>query len=160
MSGRRPVSLDASPSLPPLGADIEFMRLVLAVEHGFERASKRMAAASGVTRAQRLVLHIVGRFPGVSAGQLASALQIHPSTLTGVLCRLERRRLIDRRPDPRDSRRAAFGLTAAGRRLDVSLLGAVEPAIRQVLSDLPPGQLRAAEDVLARLARALGVTAG
>ncbi len=154
---RRGDRADEPAALPPLGSDIEFMRLIWAVEHGLESASKRLAAASGVTEPQRLVLHIAGRFPGVSAGQLARALHIHPSTLTGVVRRLERRRLITRRPDPRDRRRAAFGLTPAGRQLDASLLGAVEPRIGQALADIPQHEIQVVERVLRGLAERLGV---
>ena len=66
------------------------MRLLWAVDHGLQRRSKRMAATLGVTGPQRLVIRIVGRFPGISAGRLASILHLHPSTLTGILRRLER----------------------------------------------------------------------
>ena len=49
---------------------------------------KRMEQRSGVTGPQRLVLRVVGLFPGISAGALARLLHVHPSTLTGVLHRL------------------------------------------------------------------------
>ena len=78
--------------MPPLGEQLEFMRLLWAIDHGLQTRSKRMAAALGVTGPQRLVIRIVGRFPGVSAGQLARILHLDPSTLTGILRRLERTR--------------------------------------------------------------------
>jgi len=157
MTRTRGASVDEAAALPPLGDEIEFMRLIWAVERGLESASTQLAASAGVTWPQRLVLHIVGRFPGVSAGQLATALHIHPSTLTGTLRRLERRRLLSRRPDPRDGRRAAFGLTPAGRQLDLALLGSIEPTVRKVLSEVPAREVRVVEQVLTRLARSLGV---
>lgn len=157
MTRARGTAVDDAASLPSLGDEIEFMRLIWAVDRGLESASTRLAASAGVTWPQRLVLHIVGRFPGVSAGQLATALHIHPSTLTGMLRRLERRRLISRRPDPRDLRRAAFGLTPAGRRLDLALLGSIEPTVRKVLSEVPARDVRVVEQVLTRLARSLGI---
>jgi len=141
--------------LPPLGERLEFMRLLWAIDHGLQRKSKRMAATLGVTGPQRLVLRIVGRFPGISAGQLALVLHLHPSTLTGVFRRLERRGLLARRRDPHDGRRAALGLTAAGRRLDVATAGTIESELDAVLSTLPPRTIGAARDVLQALARRL-----
>jgi DNA-binding MarR family transcriptional regulator len=44
-----------------------------------------MIGEVGVTGPQRLVLRVVGLFPGMSAGELATVLRVHPSTLTGVL---------------------------------------------------------------------------
>jgi DNA-binding MarR family transcriptional regulator len=153
---RRP-AVDERATLPALGDALEFLRLIWAVDHGLQKASKRMAASVGVTGPQRLVLHVVGRFPGISVGQLAATLHVHTSTLTGVLKRLERRRLLDRRPDPRDGRRAALGLTPAGRRLDISVAGTVEVAVLQVLDDLPKRKAAAAREALTMLARQLGV---
>src|SRR5438132_8459125 len=37
----------------------------------------------------RLVMRIVGRFPGIAAGRVAQILHVHPSTLTGILKRSE-----------------------------------------------------------------------
>ena len=142
-------------ALPPLGEPLEFMRLLWAIDHGLQMRSKRMAATLGVTGPQRLVIRIVGRFPGVSAGQLAGILHLHPSTLTGVLKRLERAGLLARRRDPRDARRAVLGLSAAGRRLDVMTAGTIESVMHEVLAKLPRHKVRFTREVLAALARRL-----
>jgi DNA-binding MarR family transcriptional regulator len=128
------------------------MRLVWALHHGLEKGSKRMEASLGVTGLQRLVIRIVGRFPGITAGQLARTLHIHPSTLTGVLRRLETRRLIARRRDPQDGRLAVFALTRRGRRLDERTSGTVESVVRKALADVPERQILAARDVLGVIA--------
>src|SRR5678816_1894070 len=108
--------------VPGLGNVLDFMRVLWAVDHGLEAASKRMEARVGVTGPQRFVIRMVGRFPGVSAGRLAEILHLHPSTLTGILKRLETRGLIARHVDPSDGRRALFELTPRGARLDACLL--------------------------------------
>ena len=104
------------------------MRLIWAIDHGLQTTSKRMHRTLGATGPQRLVIRIVGKFPGASAGQLADILHIDPSTLTGVLQRLARRGLLARRRDPRDGRRVLLTLTAKGRALDVPAAGTVETA--------------------------------
>jgi DNA-binding MarR family transcriptional regulator len=134
------------------------MRLLWAIDHGLQTRSKRMASALGVTGPQRLVIRIVGRFPGVSAGQLARILHLDPSTLTGILRRLERIRLLTRRRDPRDGRRALFRLSAAGRRLDVMAAGTIESAMHEILAKLPRRKVRFTREVLADLARGLEET--
>src|SRR5213075_940670 len=103
---------------PPLGAVLDFMRLLWAVDHSLQSASKRMEATYGITGPQRLVVRIVGRFPGIAAGRVAEILHVHPSTLTGILKRLEQRGILQRRTDPRDARRALFSLTPKGKKLD------------------------------------------
>jgi MarR family transcriptional regulator, organic hydroperoxide resistance regulator len=138
-----------------LGEVLDFMKLLWAVDHGLQSTSKRMEAKTGVTGPQRLVIRIVGRYPGISAGQLAEIMQLHPSTLTGVLKRLQERGIIERRVDPNDGRRALLGLTARGRELDSLRTGTVEAAVRQALKSMPRRKLDAAQDVLAAVAEAL-----
>jgi len=132
---------------PPLGAVLDFMRLLWAVDHALQSASKRMESNFGMTGPQRLVVRIVGRFPGIAAGRVAEILHVHPSTLTGILKRLESRGLLQRRTDPRDARRALFILTPKGRKLDTIRTGIVEQAVRRVLTK-DPGKVAAAQEVL------------
>jgi len=101
--------------------------------HALDVRSKRMALDLGVTGPQRLVIRIVGQRPGQAANEIASTLGMHPSTLTGILARLEARDLILRRVDPDDRRRALFTLTAAGKRIDRDRRGTVEAAVRRAL---------------------------
>jgi DNA-binding MarR family transcriptional regulator len=130
--------------------------LLWAVDHGLQKRSKRMAAVLGVTGPQRLVVRIVGRFPRISAGQLAGILHLHPSTLTGILRRLERRGLLTRHRDPRDGRRVALGLSATGRRLDVEASGTIESVMKGVLATLPRQDTLATRRVLMALTEQLG----
>ena len=111
----------ASTGTPPpaLGEVLDFMRVIWEVSHALERTSRRMESTLGVTGPQRLVIRLVGRFPGIPAGHLARLLHVHPSTLTGIVKRLESQGLVRRRPDPRDRRRSLLGLTDKGRTLDV-----------------------------------------
>jgi DNA-binding MarR family transcriptional regulator len=138
-----------------LGGVLEFMRVIWALDHGLQRMSKRLEGELGVTGPQRLVLRIVGRLPGISAGDLARVLHVHPSTLTGVLRRLESRGLVTREPDPSDGRRALFHLSPKGRRLDVSQEGTVEAVVKRVLGKTPPARAEATREVLGSLASQL-----
>ena len=142
---------------PPvqMGEVLEFMRLLWGLDHGLQKTSKRMEAVLGVTGPQRLVLRIVGKQPGISAGSIASALRLDPSTLTGILHRLHTRGFLERKPDPADARRALFRLTAKGKRVDGTRKETVEAAVRSALARLPTGKIEAAKVVLAALALAL-----
>lgn len=134
----------------PLGEVLDFMRLLWALDHALQSASKRMESNFGITGPQRLVVRIVGRFPGIAAGRIAEILHVHPSTLTGILKRLESRGVLERRSDPRDARRALFALTNKGRRLDTLRTGVVEQAVRRAL-ELDPRQITAAQEMIAAL---------
>src|SRR6476659_6002179 len=89
---------------------LDFMRLLWSVEHGLQRISKRMENELGITGPQRLVLRVVGQFPGLSAGELAHIVRLHPSTITGILQRLVAGGWLERRTDPEDTRRVKLRL--------------------------------------------------
>lgn len=133
------------------------MQLLWAVAHGLESRSKRMRAALGVTGPQRLVIRLIGRFGSAAPSDLAQTLHVHPSSLTGVLRRLEQRRLIRRVQDPRDGRRAILRLTPLGQKLNHRERGTVEAAVRQTLRGVTGAKASAAREVLGRLAVELGV---
>lgn len=118
-----------------LGDALEFMQLWWAVEHSMHRVSKRMEMDYGVTVPQRLVLAIVDRFPGTAAGRLAQILHVHPSTLTGILRRMEQRGYLRRRSDPSDARKIRLSLSAKGSQLH-QRLDSVEDAFHRVLCSL------------------------
>ncbi|HTY61385.1 MAG TPA: MarR family transcriptional regulator [Acidobacteriota bacterium] len=142
-------------AVPTMGPVLDFMRVVWALDHALQKTSKRMETVLGITAPQRLVIRILGRFPGMSAGLLAVVLHLHPSTLTGILKRLQRRGLITRRADPRDHRRAVFGLTAKGRSLDVEAEGTVEAAVRIAFEQIPKSKINNAAEVFQKLTHLL-----
>ena len=101
--------------------------------HALDVRSKRMAKTLGVTGPQRLVLRVLGRSPAMAASDIAETLGMHPSTLTGILRRLEGHRMIERKIDAADRRRARFRLTARGKQIDRERKGTVEAAVRRAL---------------------------
>jgi len=131
------------------------MRLLWAVDHGLTQISKRMHRSMGVTGPQRLVIRLAGQSPGLSAGALAETLHLHPSTLTGILRRLQQRGVLVRTADPVDARRAVLRLTKKGERLDQVRAGTVEARVRAALGGISDDDLAAAERVLKRVASSL-----
>ena len=134
---------------------LQFMRLLWGVAHALDRTSKRMNQELGVTGPQRLVLRVVGLFPGLSAGELAHILHVHPSTLTGVLQRLIEQRLIQRTTAKTDRRRAQLRLTASGARINHVTNGTVEAAVGRALKRSSSRDRAAAQRLFAALTDAL-----
>jgi len=134
---------------------LDFMRLLWSIEHGLQRMSKRMEADLGITGPQRLVLRVVGQFPGLSAGDLAHIVRLHPSTITGILQRLVASGLLARERDPEDSRRARLRLKPRATVHTRVSPGTVENAVRQALTRAGASNVRATRRVLAEVARRL-----
>ena len=133
----------------PGGSTLGFMRALWDLTHALQVTSKRMARVLGVTGPQRLVIRVVGQTPGITARDLALALGLHPSTLTGVLDRLEKQAFLKRSVDPQDRRRARFDLTARGKRVDRERKGTVEAAVRRALGRADAATVKKTEQMLA-----------
>jgi len=140
---------------PSLGPVLDFLRLIWELDHALQLRSKRMAKELGVTGPQRLVLRIVGRFPSITAGDLASLLSLHPSTLTGMLQRLERAGYLRRTSHPEDRRRVQLSLSERGAALDGSVAHTVEGALEVVHRELSEAEMAAAAKLLRALKREL-----
>jgi DNA-binding MarR family transcriptional regulator len=145
------------PARPQLtGHTLQFMRRLWELVHALAVRSKRMGRTLGVTGPQRLVIRVVGQAPGATASEISDILGLHPSTLTGVLARLENQGLLQRRVDTADRRRARFRLTPAGRRIDRERKGTVEAAVRRAIGRADPRMIADTEAVIALLVAELG----
>jgi MarR family transcriptional regulator, organic hydroperoxide resistance regulator len=145
---------DAS-STYPLDPVLDFMRLLWSIEHGLQRMSKRMENELGITGPQRLVLRVVGQFPGLSAGELAHIVRLHPSTITGIVQRLVAGGFLERRRDPADSRRAHLRLKRRALTYTRTSRGTVEQMVTQALRQAGARNVSAARKVLAHVAQQL-----
>jgi DNA-binding MarR family transcriptional regulator len=137
---------------------LKLLRVLWALDHALNAKSKKMGATLGVTGPQRTVLRLVALTPGISSGELAELLHLHPSTLTGVLERLVRRGLLERKRDPFDARRALLRVTAAGQRLLQHRKGTIEEVVRMALQKESKTSVRTAMEVLQRITSALDDT--
>jgi DNA-binding MarR family transcriptional regulator len=131
------------------------MRLMWAVDHALQRTSKHMNREIGLTGPQRLVVRLLGRTPGMSAGQLAAELHLDPSTLTGILQRLEGRRLVQREKDPSDARRLRLSLTNRGLSFDAPSPGSIEAALMRAMAGRSARDVKAARTLLTSIAEEL-----
>jgi DNA-binding MarR family transcriptional regulator len=138
-----------------LGAVLDFMRLLWRIEHGLQTTSKRMESRLGITGPQRLALKIVTQFPGLSAGELARILHLHPSTITGIVQRLVEKRLLIRTRDRRDTRRVSLRPRIRASTFARRSAGTVEGAVAQALRRASAIQVHHAREVLERIAAAL-----
>lgn len=138
-----------------LDTALDFMRLLWSIEHGLQKRSKRMKAEAGITGPQRLVLRIVGRYPGISAGDVARLIKLHPSTVTGILQRLATARLLRREKHPEDSRRVRLWTTPRAAAHVRPSSGEVERIVRGVLQRASTADAAAARGLLTDLARRL-----
>jgi DNA-binding MarR family transcriptional regulator len=146
MSTRREVSLEPA---------LAFMRELWALDHALGSTSKLMLDRMGITAQQRMVLRFIGKFPHITAGELASMLHIEKGTLSLALRRLEDRKLVARERDREDARKTHIVLTRRGRQFDRPAVGTIEKAVQSVLDTTRPKDVAAVRSFLQRLVRLL-----
>ncbi|MCW2783755.1 MAG: regulatory protein MarR [Marmoricola sp.] len=109
------------------------------VEHGWPEAAPGMAAVTSIMRAQQLLLARIDaelkpfaltfaryevlmlltftRTGQLPLNQVGQRLQVHPTSVTSAIDRLEKQGLVERVPHPTDRRTTLASLTADGREL-------------------------------------------
>jgi homoprotocatechuate degradation regulator HpaR len=112
-------------------------------------------AAHGLTEQQWRVLRAV-RGGAESQVDLAAACVMHPASLTGVLARMERAGLVERRRSSADQRRIEVAIAPAGE----ALVERLAPEIAARYEDLGRRVGVATLRALEQAARALGEAAG
>ena len=91
--------------------------LIHEVARMMRRRFEEEASTHGFTLPQWRALAEIYRSEGIAQVSLAAALDVDQMTVSGIVSRLEKRGLIDRYPDPNDSRAKLARLTPAGRAL-------------------------------------------
>jgi DNA-binding MarR family transcriptional regulator len=115
-------------------------------------AEAPLLAANGLTMWEYVVLARLAREPAPSQLMLAREIGHDKTRLIALLDQLQRRGLIDRRPDPADRRSHTISITKQGRSAHASTQAAIRQMESEFLADLKPGQQRSLLTVLQRLA--------
>jgi DNA-binding MarR family transcriptional regulator len=130
--------------------------VVAAIEAAVHRVLDHLAAELSDLGLRHAEVNVLAQLrPGAprSIGELATATGQRRSTLTGVLDRLEQRRLVRRRVNPADRRSFTIELTAPGARAAGRVHAAFAALDEAVLADLPPRAAAGFHHVLDALER-------
>jgi DNA-binding MarR family transcriptional regulator len=91
---------------------------VLAAAQAMEKAGLQIFRPHGVTVAQFNILNLLaGQGEGLRASELAAALIVDPSNITGLLNRMNQAGYLKESKNPKDGRQRVVALSPKGRRL-------------------------------------------
>ncbi len=121
-SGQPREAQGSSRSPSPSGSGLPFpdphflriLRPLVEAYQAFLQVSDRHIASLGLTRGQFDVIVTLGRTEGLRCTDIAQETLVTKGTLTGVLTRLEKKKLILRTQNPIDRRGQIIRLTSAG----------------------------------------------
>lgn len=114
-------------------------------------ALKKGFAEAGVEQVKPAYLGVLlslWQEDGLQVARLGRRAGLEPSTMTGLLDRMERDGLAKRVADPRDRRAQRICLTTEGRNIQDTVTVVVDRILSKVFEGIPAEQIKAAKDIL------------
>lgn len=150
-----PPAKSASPKSPRPDVDV-IAEAILYLYTESRRITKELAGRHGLTGPQLAVVKMLEPVGKLSLSELSGKIRARNSTVTGIIDRMEREGLVQRRRSEADRRVVNIELTPKGRELASEI--PVEPVsiFRRVLAELSPRDASELSRILSRLARRVG----
>jgi DNA-binding MarR family transcriptional regulator len=150
---RRPPDQEKSvPDDSASGAGGDYAESILGslrrIIRAIDRHSRQLSRRFNLTVPQLVCLRQLTLAGPLSPGSLASRIYLSQATVTGILDRLEARRLIQRERSSPDRRRVCVSLTESGRRLAETLPWPLQEQFAERLSSMPEDRQRAIDKTL------------
>ena len=145
--------------LTPVAKDVgdEVFNSLVRLFWGARQHSQTLMRKHGVTAAQLSALRVLERHGDLTHSELAQMLLLSASTVSGMVDRLVKGKLVSRVRSQKDRRLVRVVLSAAGK----ELLAAIPPgetkfgALRQMIRELPADEARGFLDTLNKLVDAM-----
>lgn len=138
----------------------ELLQSIRRIMRAFDVQSRALMAAHQITGPQLLCLIEILDQRDTTAKELSEEVHLSPSTLVGILDRLEGKELIERHRDTEDRRRVRIRATEAGKEVAEEAPAPFEAGVHRALGRLPRSEQAAITENLKRLADVLEASGG
>src|SRR5512141_1027205 len=133
---------------------LDNLRRVFKVVH---RYSKRAEKVGGLTGPQVWAITVIADSAPIRVTDLARRMYLHPSTVVGILDRLEQQAQVTRTRSEKDHRVVTVSLTAKGRETVSNIPPIAQGLLLSGLKELPDPELSTVSEGLRMLVGILGV---
>lgn len=133
--------------------------ICLLIKNTWQKLSRyynKRLASYGLSATKALLLLEIAPGNGENPKTLAAKLDLENSSMSGLLDRLEKKNLIERRPDPNDRRGILVFLTSAGITARETIKALVEELDRRLYEALSPDDVKLFRKTLALIGRQMG----
>jgi DNA-binding MarR family transcriptional regulator len=141
----------AAPEIPEGRHDLRVLKAIRRIIRAADLFSKRLAGQHGITVPQLLCLSNVVRSDNMSIKDLAMKLYVSPSTVVGIVDRLEARNLVERHRSKPDKRLVKVVATEDGRMLVKRSPSALHEDLVAGFRELSEGEQKNIADVIEQL---------
>jgi len=133
----RDMPVAANSADAPVRYDLRILRSLRRIIHSVDLYSKQLAATNQITAPQLIcLLHAVNNGP-VSATTIGREVHLSPSTVVGILDRLEEKGLVERQRSREDRRIVRVTATPEGIELAKKAPSPLQQTLANTLSELP-----------------------
>jgi DNA-binding MarR family transcriptional regulator len=127
------------------------------IVQGLRESSRAAEQRAGMSGAQLFVLQTLAEAPGLSLNELAERTRTHQSSVSAVVTRLARERLVGRGTAPGDARRAEIRLTPRGQGRLRSAPRTAQERLVSAVDALPAADRARLAATLERLVEGMGL---
>ena len=135
---------------------VDNIRKVLQV---INEQSKKVKRDTGLTGRQLRTIKTIAKSAPINVKDLAQCIYLHPTTVVGILDRLEEAGFVSRLRSNEDRRVVVINLTGKGKQLVAKSPDVIKGMLVSGLEKLPKKQLNIIDDGLAELVKMLGIEA-
>ncbi len=140
VSTPRPTSLSAAPQIPSGSYELRILQSLRQMIRAIEIHSRKLTQTCQITGPQLSCLLALREHGELTTTTLANTLYLSPSTVVGIVDRLEEKGLVSRRRSNQDRRQVQIAITAAGRELTSSTPSPLQETLVESLRALPESE--------------------
>lgn len=149
--------LNEAPEVPDVAYDLQVLQSLRRLIRAADIFSRRLIKQHKVTGPQLMCLHKLLELDGLTVSELSKAIYLSPSTVVGILDRLEKQKLVTRIRSSTDRRKVLIHVTQEGRDLVVDAPSPLQEALRSGLTKLDTHKQKEIADNIASLVSMLEI---
>ena len=149
--------LNEAPAVPEIAYDLQVLQSLRRLIRAADIFSRRLIKQHKVTGPQLMCLHKLLEHDGLTVSELSKAIYLSPSTVVGILDRLERQLLVTRIRSSTDRRKVLLHVTQEGRDLVVDAPSPLQEALQNGLSKLDTAKQKEIADNISSLVMMLEI---
>ncbi len=125
------------PQVPKGSYELRILQALRRIMRAVEIHSHKLASQHNITGPQLACLLAVREEGPLSSGKLAKKVYLSPSTLVGIVDRLEEKQLVTRKRDNKDRRQVQISITPKGEELIAAAPSLLQETLANALVELP-----------------------
>lgn len=130
-------NVDSDPEVPKGSYDLRVLQTLRRIIRAVDIHSHKLATQHKITGPQLACLLTIKEEGPLTSANLAKKVYLSPSTVVGIIDRLEEKKWVERNRDNKDRRQVYISITAAGQQLIEAAPSLLQDTLSSALMELP-----------------------